>query len=43
MDFVVGLPSIVGSYDTILVNVKRLTESTCFIPFWVKYTAEILS
>ncbi|WMV59394.1 hypothetical protein MTR67_052779 [Solanum verrucosum] len=43
MDFVVGLPTIVGSYDSIWVVVERLTESADFIPVWVKYTVEILT
>ena len=43
MDFVVGLPTIVGGYDSIWVVVDRLTKSAHFIPVRVKYTAEKLA
>ena len=43
MDFVVGLPTTVGGYDSILVVVDRLTKSAHFIPVRVKYTAEKLA
>lgn len=43
MDFVVGLPTTVGSYDPIWVYVDRLTKSSHFIPVWVKYTTEKLA
>ena len=43
MDFVVGLPTTVGSYGTIWVVVDRLTKSAHFIPVQVKYTAEKLA
>ena len=36
MDFVVGLPTIVGSYDTIFIDVKRLTKSAYFIPVCIE-------
>ena len=42
MDFGVGLPTIVGGYDSIWVVVDRLTKSTHFIPVRVKYTVEKL-
>ena len=42
MGFVVGLPTIVGGYDSIWVVVDRLTKSAHFIPFRVKYIAEKL-
>ena len=42
MDFVVGLPTIVGGYDFIWVVVDRLTKSAHFIPVQVKYTTEKL-
>ena len=43
MDFVVGLPTTVGGYDSIWVVVDRLTKSAHFIPIRVKYTAEKLA
>ena len=43
MDFVVGLPTTVGSYDSIWVVVDRLTKSAHFISVRVKYTAEKLA
>ena len=43
MDFVVGLPTTVGGYDSIWVVVDRLTKSSHFIPVRVKYTAEKLA
>ena len=43
MDFVVGLPTTVGGYDSIWVVVDRLTKSAHFIPVRVKYTAEKLA
>ena len=43
MDFIVGLPTTVGGYDSIWVFVDRLTKSAHFIPVRVKYTAEKLA
>ena len=43
MDFVVGLPTTVGGYDSIWVVVDSLTKSVHFIPVQVKYTAEKLA
>ena len=43
MDFVVGLPTTVGGYDSIWVVVDRLTMSTHFIQVRVKYTEEKLA
>ena len=42
MDFVVGLPTTVGVYDSIWVIVDRLTKSAHFIPIRVKFTTEKL-
>ena len=43
MDFLVGLPTTVGGYDSIWVVVDTLTKSAHFISVWVKYTAEKLA
>ena len=43
MDFVVGLPTTVGGYDSIWVVVDRLTKFAHFISVRVKYTAEKLA
>ena len=43
MDFVVGLPKIMGKYDSIWVIVDRLTKSAHFIPVKVTYNAEKLA
>ena len=43
MDFVVGLPTTMGGYDSIWVVFDRLTKSAHFIPVRVKYTAEKLA
>ena len=43
MDFVVGLPTTVGGYDSIWVVVDRMNKSAHFIPVRVKYTAEKLA
>ncbi|MCF8704106.1 hypothetical protein L3055_11270, partial [Corynebacterium sp. MC-02] len=43
MDFVVGLPTTVGGYNSIWVVVDRLTKSAHFIPVKVKYTTEKLA
>ena len=43
MDFVVGLHTTVGGYDSIWIIVDRLTKSAHFIPIRVKYTTEKLS
>ena len=43
IDFVVGLPTTVGAYESIWVVVDRLTKSAHFIPIRVKYTAENLA
>ena len=43
MDFVVGLPTTLGGYDSIWVVVDRLTKSAHFISVRVKYTAEKLA
>ncbi|XP_069152026.1 uncharacterized protein [Solanum lycopersicum] len=43
MDFVVGFPTTVGSYDSIWVVVDRLTKSAHFIPVRVKYVTEKLA
>ena len=42
MDFVLSLPTTVGSYDSIWVVVDRLTKSSHFILVRVKYTVEKL-
>ena len=39
----VGLHTIVGSYDTVLVDVKGVTKSAYFIQVFLKYMAKILS
>ena len=43
MDFVTGLPTVRGRYDSIWVIVDRLTKSAHFIPVWTKYTTEKLA
>ena len=43
MDFVVGLPKMMGKYDSIWVIVDRLTKSAHFIPVKVNYNAEKLA
>jgi len=43
MDFVGGLPTKMGGYDSIWVLVDRLTMSAHFFPVRVKYTAEKLA
>jgi len=43
MDFVVGLPKMMGKYDSIWVIVDRLTKSAHFIPVKVTYNAEKLA
>ena len=43
MDFVVGLSTIVGSYETIFVDIKKMTKSSYFIQILLKYTTGILS
>ena len=43
MDFVVGLPTTVGGYDSIWVIVNRLTKSSHFISVRVKYTTKKLT
>ncbi|WMV41361.1 hypothetical protein MTR67_034746 [Solanum verrucosum] len=43
MDFVVGLPTTVGAYDSIWVVVDRLTKSSHFIHVQVKYRATKLA
>ena len=42
MDFVVGLPTTVGGYDSIWVVVDRLTNSNYSILVQVKHTMEKL-
>lgn len=37
MDFVVGLPSTLGKFDSIWVIMDRLTKSMHFLPVWVNY------
>ncbi|XP_069143501.1 uncharacterized protein [Solanum lycopersicum] len=43
MDFVVGLPTNLGGYESIWLVVDRLTKSAYFIPVRVKYTVEKLA
>ena len=43
MDFMVGLPKILGKFDSIWVIVDRLTKSAHFIPVEVTYNAEKLA
>ena len=43
MDFVVGLPSTMGKYDSIWVIVDRLTKSAHFFAVKVTYNAEKLA
>ena len=43
MNFVVGLPTTVGGYDSICVVVDRLTKSSHFILVRVKYMTEKLA
>ena len=43
MDFVVGVPKMMGKYDSIWVIVDRLTKSAHFIPVKVTYNAEKLA
>ena len=43
MDFVVGLPKTLGKFDSIWVNVDRLTKSAHFIPVKMTYHAGKLS
>ena len=42
MDFVVGLPKILGKFDSIWVIVNRLTKYAHFIPVKMSYNAEKL-
>jgi len=43
MDFVVGLPKTLGKFDSIWVEVDRLTKSAHFIPVKVDYNAQYLA
>lgn len=43
MDFVVGLPPTISSFDSILVVVDQLTNSGQFISVKMKYIAERLA